>query len=109
MALYANKRWGELSEGERNIILREGGIVAARVTTSAKIASGRLHWRTSQEQTAEPFGEVCCDLGCASTYVSKSGKSEAEQRERCGFGHGVALNNLSTIHNRGDKQVFETR
>jgi len=43
VALYANKRWGELSEGERNIILREGGIVAARVTTSAKIASGRLH------------------------------------------------------------------
>ena len=50
---------------------------------------------------------MCCDLGCASTCVSKYGKSEAEQRERCGFGYGVALNDLFATHDRGDKQVFQ--
>jgi hypothetical protein len=42
VAPHANKRWGELSEGEGNIVAREVGLVAARVMTAAKLAPRRL-------------------------------------------------------------------
>jgi len=58
VALYANKRWGELSEGERNIIVREGGILAARVTTSAK--TRRVDCTDERLKNKRPSRSVWC-------------------------------------------------
>jgi len=45
VAPHANKRWGELSEGEGNIVTREAGIVARYIAQGAggTAASGGEH------------------------------------------------------------------